>query len=124
MKWSVFKRGEAKTNLRVRCATGHDTTLQVDDVAITHSAGIVTGYRFQCPTCGRNNEITSDPDVLAVLHAFGATISARSDHGVAPTGVSVQREIVSLRVLLDQPEVLAALVAPAVPKERSGSPTQ
>ena len=109
--------------MRVHCSSGHDTTLTIDDVAIADANGIVIGYRFECPTCSTLNDVAAGPEMLAVLHAFGATSIVAAPPDVAPKLVSTHRELVSLRVLLDHPELVGPLVAPATTGQRQQQPS-
>jgi len=110
----------------VHCSNDHETILGIEDVAIVHSQGTVIGYRFQCPACDATNEVPAGPETLAVLHAFGVT-TVLPGASEAPTPIGAHREAVSLRVLLDQPEIAAQRFkeperAPRV-EEQSGSPS-
>jgi len=117
-----------QTNVQVHCSNDHDTTLGIEDVAIVHANGTVVGYRFKCPTCSTVNDVVASADTLAVLHAFGVT-SLESSAEPPPTSVGEQREVVSLRVLLDHPETVSALFAapaadqPPRVEQESGSPS-
>ncbi len=118
--------GSKQTRVQVHCSNDHETILGIEDVAIVHSQGTVIGYRFQCPACDATNEVPAGPETLAVLHAFGVT-TVLPGAGEVPTPVGAHREAVSLRVLLDQPEIAAELFkepepAPRV-QEQSGSPS-
>ena len=110
----------------MHCSNDHETVLGIEDVAIVHSQGTVTGYRFPCPTCGAINDVPAGPETLAVLHAFGVS-AVLPGAGDAPTPVGAHREAVSLRVLLDQPEIAAELFREPEPapriQEQSGSPS-
>ena len=103
---------QTNVNVQVHCSNDHDTTLGIEDVAIVHASGTVVGYRFRCPTCSTLNEVATGPETIAVLHAFGVAALGTSTAG-APSPPSAHREAVSLRVLLDHPDVAASLLAPA-----------
>ena len=121
-----FIRANQQANVQVHCSNDHDTTLGIEDVAIVHANGTLVGFRFDCPRCSATNDVDASADTLAVLHAFGVTALVSSS-GPAPELVGAKREAISVRVLLDHPEMVEALRLPRVPaprvEEQSGSPS-
>jgi hypothetical protein len=125
-----FIRANQQANVQVHCSNDHDTTLGIEDVAIVHANGTLVGFRFDCPRCGTTNEVDASAETLAVLHAFGVTALEPSSRP-EPELVGAEREAVSLRVLLDHPEIVEALHMPqrataradAHAEEQSGTPS-
>ena len=120
-----FIRANQQANVQVHCSNDHDTTLGIEDVAIVHANGTLVGFRFDCPRCGATNDVDASAETLAVLHAFGVTaLSPSSRPGLT---LSEEREAISLRVLLDHPEMADVLSVQSVPtprvEEQSGSPS-
>ena len=121
-----FIRANQQANVQVHCSNDHDTTLGIEDVAIVHANGTLVGFRFDCPRCGATNDVDASVETLAVLHAFGVTALSPSSRP-APDPVGGKREAISLRVLLDHPEMADALRVQSAPtprvEEQSGSPS-
>ena len=121
-----FIRANQQANVQVHCSNDHDTTLGIEDVAIVHANGTLVGFRFDCPRCGATNDVVAGAETLAVLHAFGVTALAPSSRP-APEPVGAKREAITLRVLLDHPELVEALRLASTPgprvEEQTGSPS-
>jgi hypothetical protein len=94
------------TRVVIRCRNDHDSRLTIDDVVVVHTDGHVAGLRFDCPRCSTTNHIVSSAQVAAVVHAFGAPVGTTSTPIESTLAADPQHQIVSLRVLLDDPDVI------------------
>jgi len=103
---SSSSKKRAATTVIVRCRNGHDARLAIHDIAVVHTDGHVTGLRFDCPRCSTMNQIVSSTHVAAVVHAFGASVGTTSTPIATTLADDPQHQIVSLRVLLDDPDVI------------------
>jgi hypothetical protein len=95
------------TTVIIRCRHDHDCRVSIDDVAVVHADGHVVGLRFDCPVCCATNDVVSSTQVAAVVHAFGARADT-TDATIEPAlAGEPQHQILSLRVLLDDPDVMS-----------------
>ena len=95
------------TTVIIRCRNDHDARVAIDDIAVVHTDGHVAGLRFDCPRCSTTNDVVSSTEVAAVVHAFGAPVGTGSTPIEATVAADPQHQILSLRVLLDDPDVIA-----------------
>ena len=98
--------------IMVRCPDCGVRTLGVDDIGFTHDHGTVTGWYWQCESCGQLRSASADPAVLGLLHGVGVHQLLSQPSELPPGGLD-HRAIVSLRILLDDPGLLNRLAETA-----------
>jgi hypothetical protein len=126
------RRSTDNLTVTLTCPECGPVVAPADEVAVECGDGIARSVGFTCPGCGSWRSVPAAASGLALLHRAGV---ARVDIG--PTvgsdegyDISADRQVVSLRVLLDDPEFLTRLAGqrtlstptPAVPGAEQGAP--
>jgi hypothetical protein len=119
-----MRRRNNQPVIRLRCAREHVVDLDPADVAITHSAGVVTGVSYFCTGCREDVHRELGPELLATIESTGVKIDREARPSTPNNTVGEHRRLISFRMLLDQglEAVLsdADAGADAVPAKRIG----
>jgi len=97
--------------VRLRCPDCGPVLIPGDGVSFVHTGGIVVGLLCSCPHCVHPISIDPGPTALRILHAFGVTRSVEVAHTRDHAADDLEREIVSLRILLEDESFLDRLRA-------------
>lgn len=90
------------------CPECGPVVLPVGDVAVECIAGIARNVTYRCPGCGGDQVMAANAPSLALLHRAGVRTQA-STASFPVTDVEPARQVVSLRVLLDDPAFLSMM---------------
>ena len=90
------------------CPECGPVVLPVGDVAVECSAGVARNVTYFCPGCGADQVMAASAPSLALLHSAGVRTQA-SAASYPTADVEPARQVVSLRVLLDDPSFLSMM---------------
>ena len=106
-------RSQRQLKVQLRCGRDHVSQVEPAAVRLAHVNGTVVGHSFTCAACNGVVVVPSSVEVLAALNEFGVEQLCLVDERFAPTIVSDDRRLLSMRVLID--DVTDALVGSAGP---------
>ncbi len=99
---------------------GH-AVLSTSDVTVVCIGDVASEVSYTCPTCRVRRLLAASAESLSLLHRAGVRaveLGSGSDHDQE---VTTTRQVVSLRVLLDQPDFLSRMDS-VVESTKSGVP--
>ena len=83
------------------------------EITLVCVGDVVRDVSYTCPGCRTGRELAAGPESLSLLHQAGLRVEFRPDSGPGrdDDDLDPARQVVSLRVLLDEPDFLARLAS-------------
>jgi len=111
----MAKGRERAITVTLPCGECGPVVTSVSGVAVVCVAGVASEVSFTCPSCRVPRSIPASAASLSLLHRAGAQAAARDGDLVDQIDqvdldeVEAGRQVVSLRMLLDEPDFLAQI---------------